>query len=193
MLNNIIEKNFLEHKELQTKVKNLFEKKINLISSKIIKNLKSKKKIMWCGNGGSATDSMHLSAEMVGRFNFNRDPFNSICLASDIANLTCISNDFDFSNIFDRQIEALGTKGDILFSLSTSGNSLNIVNAIKKARKKKIFTISFLGKTGGRCKGLSNIEIIVPSKSTARIQEMHMLMGHTICEIVENEIGKLDK
>ena len=193
MPNSLIKKNFEEHKKLQKIVLDKFEKKIFKITDQIIKSLLNKKKILWCGNGGSATDSMHLSAEMVGRFNFNRKPFNSISLASDIANMTCISNDFSFENIFDRQIDAIGSKGDILISLSTSGNSLNIKNAIKMAKKKNIITISLLGKSGGKCRGLSNIEIIVPSKSTARIQEMHMLMGHTICEIVENKIGKKSK
>ena len=109
-------------------------------------------------------------------------------MASDSGNLTCISNDFGYENVFSRQIESLGNKGDILISLSTSGNSKNIIKAIKSANELNITTIAFLGKDCGKCKDLSNLDLKVPSESTARIQEMHMLIGHTLCELIEKKL-----
>jgi D-sedoheptulose 7-phosphate isomerase len=113
-------------------------------------------------------------------------------LASNSSALTCISNDFGYKNVFSRQIEGLGKKNDVLIIFSTSGNSENILMALKKAKKYKMRTIAFLGKGGGRCKGLSDIDLIVPSQSTARIQEMHILIGHTLCDLVEKKL-KLTK
>ena len=187
-----VELNFREHKNVLTYTFSKLEKNIINASDLICRALTKKNLILWCGNGGSASDSMHLSAEFIGRFNKKRKSLNSISLASDSPALTCISNDFGYKNIFSRQIEGLGKKNDVLIVFSTSGNSENILMALKKAKKQKMKTIAFLGKEGGRCKGLSDIDLIVPSQSTARIQEMHILIGHTLCDLVEKKL-KLKK
>lgn len=171
---------------------NLVDKKLTLKISKsseiMSKSLKSGGTIFWCGNGGSASDSMHLSAELIGRLKKNRIPLRSISLSANPATITCISNDFGFENLFARQIQALGKKGDILVLISTSGNSKNIIKTINQAKKNKMKIVSLLGNTGGKCKGKSNIELIVNSKSTARIQEAHIMIGHIICELIEKNL-----
>ena len=187
-----VELNFREHKNVLTYTFSKLEKNIINASDLICRALTKKNLILWCGNGGSASDSMHLSAEFIGRFNKKRKSLNSISLASNSPALTCISNDFGYKNVFSRQIEGLGKKNDVLIVFSTSGNSENILMALKKAKKQKMKTIAFLGKKGGRCKGLSDIDLIVPSQSTARIQEMHILIGHTLCDLVEKKL-KLKK
>ena len=131
---------------------------------------------------------MHLSAELIGRLKKNRIPLRSISLSSNPATITCISNDFGFENLFSRQIQALGKKDDILVSISTSGNSKNIIKAINQAKVNKLKTISLLGNKGGKCRGKSNIDLIVNSKSTARIQEVHITMGQIICELIEKDL-----
>ena len=185
----IIKSNILEHKNvLDTFNKNEI-KKIITISDVIMSSIKKKGKIIWCGNGGSASDSQHLAAELIGRFKSNRKPLKSISLNSDTSVLTCISNDFGYENIFARQIEALASKNDTLIVISTSGNSQNIINAIKIAKKMKIKVVGLLGKGGGNCKKILNKYLIVNSNNTARIQEMHIMIGHILCEIIENKYG----
>ena len=181
-----------------TKIKKkLLNKKFVLIIEKIIKeiyiNLKIGNKIYICGNGGSAADAQHLSAEFLVRLNpkKNRKAYPLISLTENSTFLTACGNDFGFTNIFKRNLEAVGRKNDILIALSTSGNSQNIIKVIKQAKKMDIKTISLLGKKGGRCLGLSNIELIVPSNNVARIQECHMFLGHFILNEVEKKLMKL--
>ena len=181
-----------------TKIKKkLLNKKFVLIIEKIIKkiylNIKIGNKIYICGNGGSAADAQHLSAEFLVRLNpkNNRKAYPLISLTENTTFLTACGNDFGFTNIFKRNLEAVGKKNDILIALSTSGNSQNIIKVIKQAKKMDIKTISFLGKKGGRCLGLSNIELIVPSNNVARIQECHMFLGHFILNEVEKKLMKL--
>jgi D-sedoheptulose 7-phosphate isomerase len=143
----------------------------------------------WCGNGGSAADSQHLAAELVGRFKKDREPLSSIALTTDTSVITCVSNDYSYDSIFSRQIEALCRPGDILIGITTSGNSANIRKAFESAKKNDVKTISFLGKDGGSCKNLTDYSILIPSNDTARIQEMHILVGHILCELVEKEMG----
>ena len=146
----------------------------------------SRKKILWCGNGGSAAQASHLSAELVGgMFKKKKSPLKSICLNTDTAFITAWSNDDTYDNIFSRQIEAIGSSSDVLVALTTSGNSKNIINAIKLAKSKKIFTITFTGNQGGEVAKLSDLNLNIHSENTARIQELHILIGHIICEIVE--------
>lgn len=151
--------------------------------------IKSGGSIFWCGNGGSAADAQHLSAELIGRLVNNRKPLPSIALNSDIAALTCIANDFGYTEIYARQLKGLGNAGDLLIVLSTSGNSENVLKCLDIARQKKIITAALLGKDGGEARGKSDFEIIIDSKITARIQELHKLIGHTICQIIERELG----
>jgi D-sedoheptulose 7-phosphate isomerase len=143
-------------------------------------------KILIAGNGGSAADAQHIAAEFVGRYEKDRPSMPAIALTVDTSALTAISNDFGFEAIFSRQIEGLGQKGDVFIGISTSGNSKNIVKAVQTARQKGLNIILFLGKDGGILRGQGDVELIVPSERTARIQEMHILIGHIICSFVEN-------
>lgn len=175
-----------EHKRLIENFINIKKFQNILKISKIIaKCLKYGGTVFWCGNGGSASDSQHLSAELIGRLKKNRKPLKSISLSSNISVLTCISNDFGYKKIFSRQLEALGSKKDVLICISTSGNSKNIIEILKIAKKKKIMTISFLGNNGGKSLKLSKNHLLVDSKDTARIQEMHIFLGQIICDNVE--------
>ena len=164
------------------------EKAIKIIHKKI----KLGGKLMLCGNGGSAADAQHLSAEYLVRLrpNVNRKPIPAISLAQDTSTLTACGNDYDFSDVFRRPFQALAKKNDVLIAITTSGNSLNVIKVLKDAHSKKITTIGFLGGSGGKCKKFCDIKLIVPSKSTARIQECHIFLGHFIFEQVENLLLK---
>ena len=145
-------------------------------------------KLLACGNGGSAADASHLTTEFVCRFNRDRRPYPAISLATHGGDLTAIGNDYAFDDIFARQVQAFGAPGDVLAVFTTSGNSENIVRALNAARKFELNTIAFLGRDGGRCAGLADIQLIVTSDVTARIQEGHKFLLHTICELVEEEL-----
>lgn len=167
---------------------------IEKISNICIDAYKKGKKTIFAGNGGSAADSQHLSAEFVSRFNFNRPAFASIALTTDTSILTSIGNDYGFDNLFSRQIEANGAKGDVFIAISTSGNSVNILKAIQSAKKKRIVTIGLTGESGGEMSSICDYCIKVPSSYTPRIQESHILIGHIICSYVEENIyGHLKK
>jgi len=167
-------------------------KKIIFISKKIFKCLKKGGKIFICGNGGSASDAQHLAAEMMVRLNsnINRKPYPVISLALDVSTLTAISNDYGFSHIYERTFDALAKKKDLLIVISTSGNSENIIKVLKKSRQKKIFSIALLGNKGGLCKNLSDLQFVVPSDDVARIQEVHIFLGHVILNLVEANLLK---
>jgi D-sedoheptulose 7-phosphate isomerase len=145
--------------------------------------------VFWCGNGGSASESSHLAVELIGRFKNNRNPLPSISLNSDSTAITCIANDFGYDQIYSRQLDGLAKSGDLLIALSTSGKSENIVNVLKTARSKGVTSISLLGKGGGTALGISDHSILVNSDETARIQEIHLLIGHTFCEFAEIDLG----
>jgi D-sedoheptulose 7-phosphate isomerase len=148
------------------------------------------KKLMFCGNGGSAADSQHLATEFLVRLSHDieRPAFPSVALTTDSSTLTAGGNDIGFENVFARCIEGIGNEGDVLIAISTSGNSLNIIRAVEKARSKKIFTIGFLGGTGGKVKNITDISVIIPSSNVQRIQEGHITVGHIVCEIIEREL-----
>lgn len=157
---------------------------VNLITL----TLKSNKKLIFCGNGGSASDAQHLAAEFIGRYKENRSSLAAIAITTDTSAITAIGNDYGFDNIFSRQIEGIGVEGDTLIAISTSGNSVNILKAIKKAKK---MNIKIIGLTGNKNKDFSNLVDIcinVPSSETNHIQEMHIAVGQLICELVEKEI-----
>ena len=187
--NKIIDYNISEHYSLINKLDNKIKKDIAAAGKLIAQSIASGSTIFWCGNGGSASDSLHLSAELVGRFKNNRRPLRSITLNSDVAVLTCISNDFEYEEIFSRQIEGLANQNDVLVGISTSGKSKNIINAFQKAKDMNLKTIAFLGKGGGDLISIAQESILIPSNSTARIQEFHIMIGHIICEIIETELG----
>lgn len=146
-------------------------------------------KILFCGNGGSAADAQHLATELTVRFINDRPPIAALALTTDTSTLTAAGNDYGFDHIFSRQIAALGQKGDVLFAISTSGNSANILNALDAAKKKHITTIALTGRDGGKMIALCDHTLIVPAQETARIQEMHILLGHMLCGALEQKLG----
>ena len=171
----------------------LIRKDIERASELILNSIISGGKVMICGNGGSAADSQHMAAELVGRFEKNRKGMPAIALSTDTSNITSIANDYSFANIYKRQVEALGKKEDVLIGITTSGNSENIVEALKFAKEKGIKTISFSGSSNGKVDIYSDIKIKVPSSRTCRIQELHGIIIHIICGIIEQEISKISE
>ncbi len=171
------------------KLKNDFiEKNAELVEKcavTMIDALKAGNKIMFFGNGGSAADAQHLAAELVNRFSTERDALAAIALNTDTSTITSIANDYSYEQIFARQISALGKKGDIAFGISTSGNSKNVVKALLRAKKKDMVTIGLTGKTGGSMKELVDIHLHVDSFNTARVQEVHITIGHAICYLID--------
>lgn len=151
--------------------------------------LRNGKKILILGNGGSASDSQHFASELVGRFINDRQPLAAISLATDTSILTSVSNDFCFDETFARQIIALGQQGDMLFAISTSGNSLNVIKAVEAANNSGINTVGLLGNNGGQLQNLCDYSITIPSKITARIQEFHIVVIHALCVLIEKELG----
>jgi len=162
---------------------------IDKFAENIFKALSSGKKILFCGNGGSAADSQHIAAELVGRYKKNRDAISAIALTTDTSILTAVANDFGYENIFSRQIEALGVKGDILVAISTSGNSKNIINAVNTAKRQKLSVLGLTGKDGGFLKQISDLCICVPSDEVNHIQEMHITIGHLVCSLIEENFN----
>jgi D-sedoheptulose 7-phosphate isomerase len=154
----------------------------------IVSAFKSGNKVLFCGNGGSAADAQHLAAEFSGRFYINRDALPAEALHCNTSYMTAVANDYSYDVIYSRLIKGIGHKGDILIGLSTSGNSSNIVNAFETAKQKQMITIGFTGQTGGKMKPLSDYLLAIPSADTPRIQECHMLLGHIICQLVEEKI-----
>ena len=183
-----INKHILEHKKTLDSIINVSEA-IEDTAILMINCLRAGGTIFWCGNGGSASDSQHLAGELVGRFLNDRRPLRSISLNADSAVMTCIVNDYGYEHIFSRQVQALGTNKDILVGISTSGNSLNVLNAFKVAKNIEMKTIGLLGKGGGQASKLVSNKIVINSDITARIQEMHILVGHILCDLIEEGLN----
>ena len=146
-------------------------------------------KVMFCGNGGSAADSQHLASEFTGRFVDDRRPLAGLALSTDSSALTCIANDYAFDQVFERQLRGLGRSGDVLVAISTSGKSANVLRAVHAARDIGVGVIGLLGRDGGPLKPLCDVALVVPSDTTARIQEAHIFIGHTLCALVEEALG----
>lgn len=168
-------------KNLDSQIEN-----INIAANLIIESLKTENKIIFCGNGGSAADSQHLAAELVGRYKLNRDPLSAISLTVDTSAITAIANDFGYDEVFSKQLLGIGKKNDVLYAISTSGKSKSIINTIKVANDLGIKVISLTGKNLCDMNELSDITINTPSSDTNHIQEMHIAIGQLICGIVEN-------
>jgi D-sedoheptulose 7-phosphate isomerase len=183
-MNTIIQSHIKEHQDVLNTTDALADE-IERIAEELINCLKNDGTIFWCGNGGSASDSHHLAGELVGRFVGNRKPLRSIALATGGAEGSCIANDFGYDDIFSRQIDGLGREGDVLIGITTSGNSQNVINALNTAKSKKMKTISFLGKGGGKVLKIVDHPLVIPSNTTARIQEMHIMVGHILCDLIE--------
>ena len=183
----IIEQRFEEHLRLVQKVRNSKKlmKEIALAGALMKVALASGHKIMFCGNGGSAADSQHWAAEIVGRFQKERKGMPAIALTVDTSILTAIANDYGYDRIFARQVEALGSTGDVLVAVSTSGNSANVLAAVAEAKSKGIKTIGMTAAGGGKMAEVCDVCLVIPDKVTARAQEVHGLIGHILCEIVE--------
>lgn len=183
MLNNLE-----EHLELFRRLPSLTAT-VEKAADAIAVTLSGGQKLMLCGNGGSAADSQHLAAEFTGRFLKDRKPLAAMALSTDSSALTCIGNDYSFEEVFSRQVVGLGRAGDCLLAISTSGNSRNVIRAAEEARAAGMRTIGLLGRDGGALLGLCDVAIVVPSAVTARIQEAHIFIGHTLCGLVEQALS----
>lgn len=179
-----------ESSEVKLKIESTCKAEILLAVQTLSQTYKNKKKLLLCGNGGSAADCQHIATELMIRLNheINRPALAAIALTTDTSNLTAGGNDIGFENIFARNVEGLGNEGDVLFAISTSGNSVNIIKAVEKAHQKKMFVIGFLGGTGGKLKSLVDLPVVIPSANVQRIQEGHITVAHIICELVELEL-----
>jgi len=170
-------------------LKNL-EPEVTRATGLIEECLRAGNKLLVCGNGGSATDASHFATEFVVRFAKDRRAFPAICLAGDAGILTAAGNDYGFDEIFARQVAAFGAQGDVLICLTTSGKSKNVVRALQEAKARQMKTIAFLGRDGGSTVGIADLDLLVKSDSTARVQEAHQLLLHVLCEIIESRLDK---
>ena len=159
--------------------------RIEAVADVMVQALKDGKRILWCGNGGSASDAQHLAAELSGRFYYDRPPLNSEAMHCNTSYLTAVANDYGYDLIYSRMIDGACKPGDVLVGISTSGNSTNICNAFRKAKELGVITVAMTGETGGKMKEMADYLLNVPSTDTPRIQESHIMIGHIICEIVE--------
>lgn len=190
--NSFIKDSLKESSEIKLKVSELCYEDILKVADLIVGCIKNGNKLLLCGNGGSAADCQHIAAEFMVRLSHDvdRPAIGAVALTTDSSNITAGGNDIGFENIFARNVEGLGNEGDILIGISTSGNSENIIRAVKKAKEKGMITIGLLGKTGGKLKNICDYSVCVPSENVQRIQESHITIGHILCEITEREIYK---
>jgi len=187
-MNSLFLRNLAEHQALMTALPAL-DDAIAAAGKQLAALLAGGGKLMFCGNGGSAADSQHLASELTGRFINDRRPLAGLALSTDSSALTCIGNDYAFDEVFARQVQGLGRVGDGLIAISTSGNSRNVLRAVAAAREAGIYTLGLLGRDGGQLRSACDAAIVVPSQVTARIQEAHILIGHTLCGLIEAELG----
>lgn len=182
----------IEAFETSADVKNEFirthAERVVEVGQLLIRTFREGKKVMLFGNGGSATDASHIAAEFVGRYRRDRDPLPALALGTDMAALTSIANDYDFTDIFSRQVLAHGRKGDVAIAISTSGNSLNVIRGVEAAHDRGLVTVGWTGATGGKLTDLVDYCFCVPSSVTARIQECHITLGHVLCELIEERL-----
>jgi len=179
-----------ESSEVKLKIESTCKAEILLAVQTLSQAYKNKKKLLLCGNGGSAADCQHIATELMIRLNhsINRPALAAIALTTDTSNLTAGGNDIGFENVFARNVEGLGNEGDVLLAISTSGNSANIIKAVEKAHEKKMFVIGLLGSNGGKLKSLVDLPVVIPSTNIQRIQEGHITVAHIICELVEMDL-----
>ncbi|HOW36004.1 MAG TPA: D-sedoheptulose 7-phosphate isomerase [Candidatus Omnitrophota bacterium] len=189
-MKELIKRSFLESIEVNEKTLKANLEIIVRMVREITKALRNGNKIIFFGNGGSAADSQHLAAELIGRFEKERRSLAAIALTTDTSSLTALGNDYGFDAVFARQLQGLGRRGDVAVAISTSGNSKNVLEAVRQARKMGIKVLSLTGCGGGKLACLSDISLIVPSRRTARIQESHICAAHVICELVEKSFPK---
>ncbi len=183
---DMIHKELQSHKETIEKTIEVMVPSIEKASELVTQTLKNGHKILLCGNGGSAADAQHIAAELTGRYKSERKGLPGIALTTDTSALTAISNDYGYDRIFDRQVEALAHQGDLLIGISTSGNSANVISALKCAQELGCKTLGMSGHDGGTMNDLCTLNLVVPSTDTPRIQEMHILIGHILCQAVDD-------
>lgn len=188
-MKNMIEFELNDHLQTIELVAKELPKKLELACELCVKTLKNGNKILICGNGGSAADAQHFSAELTGRYKTERRGLPSIALSTDTSALTAIGNDYGFERVFSRQVDALAQDGDLVIGISTSGNSKNIINAFKVAKLRGCHTLGLSGRDGGAMNEACELNLIIPSSNTPRIQEMHILLIHTICQAIDNNLS----
>lgn len=184
----IIKEQLEESADVKRKMISECAEEIAKAATIVVDSLSDGGKVLLCGNGGSAADSQHIAAELVGKLRLQRRPMSAIALTTDTSIITAVGNDFEFDSIFKKQVEAHGNKNDVLIGISTSGNSTNVINAIEVARSLGLKIITLLGGNGGKLKEAGDSSIIIPSSDTQRIQEGHIAAGHLICDLVEREL-----
>lgn len=192
---DIIEKEFrasIEIKQIVLQDEDLLSN-INGVANLMIDSLKNGNKILLCGNGGSASDSLHIAGELLGRFQKERKAYAAVSLNADVATMTAIANDYGYDQVFARQVQGMMNEGDILFGISTSGNSKNVVKAFEQAKELGGKTVLLAGKDGGVLKNMADVGIVVPCDVTAHVQEVHICIYHILCEIIELELLKTEK
>ena len=189
-MQSIIQQQFSEHIKVTQNTIDSLTDKIEIAANICVNSLKNGGKILILGNGGSAADAQHIAAELVGRYKIERKGLPAIALTTDTSAITSIANDYGFLHVFDRQVEALAQNGDVVIGISTGGTSPNVVNALNTANKLDCKTIGLSGKDGGNFNALCEVNLIVSSNDIPRIQEMHILIGHTICHLIEKETYK---
>lgn len=190
-MDDIIKEQFSRNIQIHEASKERLISDIGKAAEIIIAALAQGKKILLCGNGGSAADAQHIAAEFVGRFQKERDALPAIALTADTSVITAIANDYGYERIFARQIQALGKQGDVFVAISTSGNSANVVLGAEAAREKGLRVVAFLGNDGGKLKDLADVALVVPAQETPRIQEVHILIGHIVCRLVEENYARI--
>jgi D-sedoheptulose 7-phosphate isomerase len=184
-MRSIIENEFSEHLKTAQATLKYISAPLENATNLCIESLQNGGKILIFGNGGSAADAQHIAAELVGRYKVERKGLAAIALTTDTSILTSIGNDYGYNHVFDRQVEALANEGDITIGISTGGSSGNVISALKLAKELGCKTIGFSGRDGGEMNNLCDVNLIVPSEDTPRIQEMHIVIGHTICHLIE--------
>jgi D-sedoheptulose 7-phosphate isomerase len=187
-MKDLVLKAFEESAEVKRKFVQEHAERIAQVAQLMGRAFQSGRKVLLFGNGGSATDAAHIAAEFVGRYKRERAPLPAIALATDIAAITCIANDYGYEELFARQLRAHGQKGDIAVAISTSGNSPNVLRAAEAAKEMGLITMAWTGGTGGRLAALVDYPFVVPSTVTARIQESHITLGHVLCELIEDHV-----
>ncbi len=189
-MQSIIKHEFSEHIKVSVETIKSIGKPIEIAAKICIDSLKNGNKILIFGNGGSAADAQHIAAELVGRYKTERKGLSAIALTTDTSTITAIANDYGYLHVFNRQVEALANEGDVVIGISTGGGSANVISALRLANDLGCKTIGLSGKDGGEFNFLCNVNIIVPSEDTPRIQEMHIVIGHTICHLIDLAFDK---
>jgi len=183
-MKEIIKNELKLHNEVSSKMEKVVSS-IESIAKLAIKSIESNGKVILFGNGGSAADAQHIAAELVGRYKINRKGLAALALTTDSSSLTAIGNDFGYEKVFERQLEALLNNNDLVIGISTSGNSSNVINALQYAKSNDVKVVGFSGAQGGRMNEICDINLVIPSNDTPRIQEMHILVGHTLCHLID--------